>query len=72
MLLYHRPSGQTHMAISPVPEILGVLGDGEALTVAAVRDRLALRYDLGSTDEALAEIEAHLDGLLALGLVRIA
>lgn len=72
MLLYHRPSGQTHMAISPVPEILGVLGDGEALTAAAVRDRLALRYDLGSTDEALAEIEAHLDGLLALGLVRIA
>lgn len=71
-VLYHRPSGQTHMVISPVPEILAALEDGQALTAADVHDRLVQNYDLGPRDEVLREIEVHLAGLAALGLVRAA
>jgi PqqD family protein of HPr-rel-A system len=71
-LLYHRPSGQTHMVISPVPEILETLGEGAALTAEEVHERLSQRYDLGAREEALPQIEAHLAELIALGLVRAA
>lgn len=69
VLLYHRPSGQTHMVVSPVPEILQALrtdGDGDA---AAVHDRLAHTHDLGPRDEAIAAIAAHLADMAAIGLV---
>ena len=69
-LLYHRASGQTHMVISPVPEILGALGDGSPMSAGEVHDCLARDYDLGPKGEAVAQIEAHLEGLAALGLVR--
>lgn len=72
VLLYHRRSGQTHMVISPVPEILDRLADGAPVSAAGVRDRLAQDFDLGPADAALAEIEAHLDALVTLGLVRVA
>lgn len=72
VLLYHRPSGQTHMVISPVPEILATLEGGVALTAGDVHGVLAAHYDLGTPDEAVAEIGAHLDELTALGLVSIA
>jgi len=68
-LLYHRASGQTHMVISPVPEILEALGDRPA-TATDVHARLERRYDLGEPGQAIAEIEAHLAGLVALGVVR--
>lgn len=73
MLLYHRASGQTHMMISPVPEILQALdedgaGDGAA-TAAQLHSRLERHYDLGLAAQAIVEIEAHLEGLTALGLV---
>lgn len=70
VLLYHRRSGQTHMVISPVPEILERMTDGETVTAAAMHDRLARDFDLGERDAAVAEIRAHLDALVALGLVR--
>ena len=69
-LLYHRRSGQTHMVISPVPELLDRMADGTPVTAQALHDRLAQEFDLGPPDEALAEIAAHLDALAALGLVR--
>ncbi|WP_313809363.1 HPr-rel-A system PqqD family peptide chaperone [Sphingobium sp.] len=72
VLLYHRPSGQTHMVISPVPEILATLRDGAALTAGEVHAALAEQYDLGAPEEAAAGIAAHLDELTALGLVAIA
>ena len=71
MILYHRASGQTHMMISPVPEILQALdegGDGDA-TAAQLHCRLERHYDLGLAAQAIVEIEAHLEGLTALGLV---
>jgi PqqD family protein of HPr-rel-A system len=68
-LLYHRASGQTHMVISPVPEILDALGDNPA-TAAELHMRLEQRFDLGESEQAIAEIEEHLAGLTALGMVR--
>lgn len=70
LLFYHRPSGQTHMVVSPAPEILQALragGDGDA---AAVYDRLAQTHDLGPREEAIAAIAAHLADMAAIGLVR--
>ncbi|WP_340264427.1 HPr-rel-A system PqqD family peptide chaperone [Sphingobium mellinum] len=68
-LLYHRASGQTHMVISPVPEILQALRDGTSMSAAEVHARLARDYDLGPEAEAIAQIEAHLQELASLGLV---
>jgi PqqD family protein of HPr-rel-A system len=69
-LFYHHRSGQTHMVISPVPEIMDRMADGAPVTAQAMHDRLALDYDLGPQEAAVAEIAAHLDALVALGLVR--
>lgn len=67
-VIFHRPSGLTHIVGTPVPEILDVMADGAALSVAAVRDRLAARFDLQQDDgEALA---ARLAEMAELGLVR--
>lgn len=69
-ILYHRASGQSHMVISPVPEIMEALGEADSATAQEVRARLARRYDLASAEDVIPEIEAHLDDLLELGLVR--
>lgn len=68
-LVYHRPAGATHLLAEPAPEILSALGEGEA-DVEALLDRLRLRFDL---DPAAREgIAAHLDDLVAAGLVTTA
>ena len=69
-VLYHRPSGQTHMVISPVPEIMDALKGAGAVTAGDVHRSLSRRYDLGEGDGAVLEIETHLDSLVALGLAR--
>ena len=67
-LLYHRPSGTTHVLAPPGPQILDVLADG-ALDADGIAARLAERFDLG--DEAPAPaIAARLAELEAAGLVR--
>ncbi|WP_461158981.1 HPr-rel-A system PqqD family peptide chaperone [Sphingobium sp. TomMM35A] len=68
-LLYHRASGQTHMMISPVPEILDALDEEADATAAQLHARLERHYDLGEPEQAIAELEAHLESLTALGLV---
>lgn len=70
VLLYHARSGQTHMVISPVPEILERMADGVPVSARALCDRLARDYDLGPAEDALAQVSAHLDALVTLGLVR--
>ena len=69
-LLYHRPSGQTHMVVSPVPEILDALRSDGAGDAGAVHGRLAISYDLGEADAAQAAIAQHLEEMAQLGLVR--
>lgn len=70
IVLYHRASGQTHMMVSPAPEILEALDDEDVSTAAQLHARLERHYDLGERTQAIAEIETHLEGLTALGLVR--
>lgn len=67
-LIYHRRSGQTHMVMSPVPEILAALGDA-GRGAEEVSSLLAQHYDLGDPAEALPVIAAHLEEMAALGLV---
>lgn len=67
-LIYHRPSGLTHMLASPLPEIMAALNDAP-LSPAALLDRLAADYDLGEEADALSTLEAHLEELAALGLI---
>lgn len=66
-LLYHRPSGLTHMLASPLPEILDALDD-TPVTAAGLLKRLSVHYDLGGEGDALEELVAHLEELTALGL----
>lgn len=69
-LFYHRPSGQTHMVVSPVPEILVALRVDGAGDARSVHGRLAQSYDLGEPDAAQAAIGRHLEEMAQLGLVR--
>ncbi|CAN5304040.1 hypothetical protein BH10PSE12_BH10PSE12_31190 [soil metagenome] len=68
-LIYHRRSGQTHLVVSPVPEILAAFAPGEARSVGQIGADLSLLYDLGDPTEAEAAIATHLEELAALGLV---
>lgn len=71
-LLYHRPSGLTHIVDTPLPEIVAALDD-KAVTVGGLKDRLARRFDLGEdAAAALADLRHHLDMLVELGLARVA
>ncbi|WP_156678846.1 HPr-rel-A system PqqD family peptide chaperone [Sphingomonas profundi] len=70
-LLYHRPSGTTHVLLSPAPEILAALADGpaDAATIAA---RLLAGHAI-ETEEPIAEvIAARLAELAEAGLVAAA
>ena len=66
-LIYHRRSGQTHMVMSPVPEILAVLSREDG--VDGILTLLSRNYDIGDPAEALEVIAAHLEEMAALGLV---
>lgn len=75
-VLYHRPSGITHIVDSPLPEIVAALDD-IPVTVCGLRDRLASSFDLGNGyggngDDVVAELRHHLDMLVEQGLVRVA
>jgi len=70
-LLFHRPSGQTHIIDSPMPEILAALSC-EPQELRALLGVLADRYDLAVDGDAMQELKAHLDALVSLGLARTA
>jgi PqqD family protein of HPr-rel-A system len=65
-LLYHRPSGATHVLAPPAPQILDVLREGAA-SLSELQARMAARFDLAGGEEELA---ARLAELEAAGLVR--
>ncbi len=65
-LVYHRRSGQTHIVVEPVPEILAAMGKAP-LDADALAARLAETFDLDGTAAAL--IGVRLEELAALGLV---
>jgi PqqD family protein of HPr-rel-A system len=67
-VLYHAPSGMTHIVVAPAPEILAALRDGPADAPELLR-RLSERYAFEG-DEAEVAIHARLGELEEAGLVR--
>jgi PqqD family protein of HPr-rel-A system len=68
-LIYHRPSGTTHVVGAPVPELLAALDEGPADAAEMVR-RLERTHDLAGEDGVEAVILARLAELEEAGLVR--
>jgi PqqD family protein of HPr-rel-A system len=68
-LLFHAPSGMTHIVAAPAPEILGALREGPADAAELMR-RLRTRFDLDAGPGAEAAIHVRLDELEAAGLAR--
>ena len=68
-LIFHRPSGLTHLITTPAPEILEALGQ-EPLTRSALLARLDGRFDLA--DASAEALDARLEELVATGLVEAA
>ncbi len=66
-LLFHEPSGMTHILAAPAPEILGALREGPADAAELMR-RLRRHFEIEG--EAKAAIHARLGELEAAGLVR--
>ncbi|WP_114952584.1 HPr-rel-A system PqqD family peptide chaperone [Sphingosinicella terrae] len=67
-LLFHHPSGMTHIVASPAPQILEALQLGPA-DGGEILARMRAWYDLEG-DEAADAIDARLEELEAAGLVR--
>jgi PqqD family protein of HPr-rel-A system len=67
-LIYQRRSGITHMVTEPVPQMLAAMG-GDALSAAALLERLAVHFDLETDGAALQAISARLEELADLSLV---
>ncbi len=67
-LVYHKPSGITHMVAEPVPQILAAM-DGDIVDVTSVTERLAAQFDLGNDAEII--ITQRLEELAQLGLVDV-
>ncbi len=68
-ILYHRPSGITHVVASPVPELLTALEAGPA-DAAGIVARLAEQHDIAGEDDLVEIVAARLEELAAAGLVR--
>lgn len=69
VILYHRPSGQTHLLTPLAAALVEALAAGPADAGEALA-RLAAAYDLGDGDDPGAVIAARLDELAAAGLIR--
>ena len=67
-VLFHEPSGMTHIVVAPAPEILGALREGPA-DAQELLQRLAALYAFEG-EEAEAAIHARLGELEEAGLVR--
>ena len=66
--IFDRRSMQTHLVVSPVPEILDAMG-ADACTAARVAERLAATFELESAEDAQLILAERLCELAAMGLV---
>ena len=66
-LVFHRPSGITHILVSPLPEIFALLSE-QPSSAQDVWQHLTEQYELEGESAGLAQ---HLDELTALGLARV-
>jgi len=67
-LIFHRPSGLTHIVAPPAPQILEALGEGDA-DPATLLERLKRDYDFDDSEDLEAALEARLTELETSGLV---
>jgi PqqD family protein of HPr-rel-A system len=68
-LIYHRPSGRTHILSSPLPEILDAFAEGPA-DREALAARLLDQFAMAESGDAFAEsLTARLDELVDMGLL---
>ena len=67
-VLYHAPSGMTHIVAPPAPQILEALQPGPADS-GEILARMRAWYDLEG-DEDVERVEARLEELEAAGLIR--
>tara|TARA_R110000824_G_scaffold24452_14_gene86132 strand:+ start:191 stop:475 length:285 start_codon:yes stop_codon:yes gene_type:complete len=67
-LLFHRPSGITHMLADPAPAILEVMADA-SLTATEIATGLMAKFDIESTADTENIVLARLEELSSLGLV---
>ncbi|MEQ8744457.1 HPr-rel-A system PqqD family peptide chaperone [Parasphingorhabdus sp.] len=67
-LLFHRPSGITHMLADPAPAILEVMKDA-TLTATEIASRLTASFDVDSDVDAENIVVARLEELSGLGLI---
>lgn len=65
---YDRASGQTHLLLAPMPQILSVLEAGPA-DAAAIEAALQRKHGLEPDPDNSALLLARLEELVALGLV---
>jgi len=68
-VLFHAPSGMTHIVAAPAPQILDALRIGPA-DAGELLARLRAWYDFESDDEVADAVDARLEELEAAGLVR--
>lgn len=66
--IFDRRSMQTHLVVSPMPELLAMMGD-DSCTATTLAARLAEQFDLEGEGEAAALVADRLTELAALGLV---
>ncbi len=66
--IFDRRSMQTHLVVSPMPEILDAMG-ADACNAATLGARLAASFDFDSTDDAQPILAERLAELAAMGLV---
>ncbi len=66
--VFDRRSMQTHLVVSPMPEILEAMG-AEACNAAGLAARLATTFDLGGADDVQPVLAERLAELASMGLV---
>ena len=66
--IFDRRSMQTHLVVSPMPEILDAMG-AEACNAAGLAARLAAAFDFDATEDAQPILAERLSELAAMGLV---
>lgn len=66
--IFDRRSMQTHLVVSPMPEILGAMGD-HACNAADLASRLATAFDLDAAEDAQPILAERLAELAGMGLV---
>ncbi len=67
-VVYHRPSGLTHILAPPAPEVLAAMSEGDADTGTLIA-RLERDHDLSGTDDLRGTLTARLVELETAGLV---